>query len=178
MNAPQGRCYWAAAPFAPNSPFRVYAGEEHPPIETTTQQIVAAARAGDPQLTVLVEVKARPMLVLTPTLDPYDDVLALRLRRLAKESPGNAARIRAQQDDGLFYLDPAAFPHLPAENAAIITALLRLPSSALDTSRELGVLSVNDLRVIHERVARAHELNLDTLVLNQAQRLLETLKGE
>ena len=60
--------------------------------------------------------------------------------------------MRGDDAEGLFHLDPTRFPGLGQENAAIITALLRLPVSAIDTSEELGTLEV--LRAVHERVAR------------------------
>lgn len=176
MNAPQGRCYWAVAPFSPVPPFRVYAGPDHEPLRATTASIVAAARSGDPQFDVIVQVKARPVLVLTETLKPFDEVLALRLRTFDKLDDAEQQQVRAHRDDGLFRLDPARFPSLPKENAAIITALLRLPVTALDSSIELGTLNDNELRVVHERVARAHGLKLDMLALQQAQKLIERLR--
>jgi hypothetical protein len=178
VNAPQGRCYWAIAPFSPASPFRLYAGTEHEPIPATTRSMVTAARTGgDPQFDAIVAVKARPILVLTETLQPFGEVLALRLRTFDKLTAADQKRVREQQDDGLFHLDPARFSKLPQENAAIVTALLRLPVSAIDTSEEHGVLNTNELRVVHERVARAHGLNLDLLALGQAQRLIERMRS-
>jgi hypothetical protein len=85
--------------------------------------------------------------------------------------------VREHEDEGLFHLDPSSFPHLPGENAAIITTLVRVPVSAIDTSVELGRVNVNELRVIHERVARAHDLKLDVLVLAQAQRLIKKMQA-
>lgn len=178
MNAPQGRCYWAIAPFSPASPFRLYAGTEHEPIPATTRSMVTAARTGgDPQFDAIVAVKARPILVLTETLQPFGEVLALRLRTFDKLTAADQKRVREQEDDGLFHLDPALFSKLPQENAAIVTALLRLPVSVIDTSEEHGVLNTNELRVVHERVARAHGLNLDLLALGQAQRLIDRMRS-
>lgn len=177
MNAPQGRCYWAVAPFSPTPPFQIYAGTEHEPVRASTTAIVNAAGRGDPQFSVIVPVKARPVLVLTSTLKPFDDVLALRLRALDKLTVGDQERVRAHDDDGLFYLQPDVFAGLPKENAAIVSALLRLPVSAIDTSRELGQMDANELRVVHERVARAHDLKLDMLALEQARRLVQRLRA-
>ena len=37
----------------------------------------------------------------------------------------------------------------------------------------LGSLNENELRVLHERVARAHEVKLDVMIVERARRLLE-----
>lgn len=177
MNAPRGRCYWAVAPFSPAPPFRIYAGAGHAPIETSTTAIVTAARSGDPQFDAIVAVKARPVLVLTEILKPFDEVLALRLRTFDKLTASDRQRVRAHQDDVLFHLDPQRFPGLPKENAAIVTALLRLPMAAIDTSQEQGTLDINELRLLHERVVRAHDLKLDIAILTQAQQLIERLRA-
>lgn len=176
MNAPQGRCYWAVVPFSPKPPFRIYAGTDRAPIEATTGSIVNAARKGDPQFDAIVPVKARPVIVLTEVLPPFDDALVLRLRTFDKLTAAEQARVRAHDDDGLFHLDPARFAGLPQENAAIVSALVRVPAAAIDTSRELGSVNDNELRVLHERVARAHGLRLDVLALEQAQRLVERMR--
>jgi hypothetical protein len=145
-------------------------------LTVSTASLVAAVRKGDPQFDAIVAVKARPILVLSQRLDPFDDVIALRLRSFDKLSPTQQETVRAHCDDGLFHLDPRSFPRLPAENAAIITTLIRVPISAIDTSAELGRLNDNELQMVHERVARAHHLKLDTLVLAQAQRLIKRLQ--
>lgn len=176
MKAPQGRCYWAVAPFSPTPPYRLYAGRDHRPIEASTLELVEVARKGEAQVTALVEVKARPVLVISPVLEPYDEVLALRLRTFDKLSTDERQRVRDHKDDGLFHLEPRSFTRLPQENAAIVTAMLRLPLTALDTRVEQGALNVNELRVVHERLARAHHLNLDMLALSQAQRLIERMR--
>ena len=59
------------------------------------------------------------------------------------------------------------------ENAAIVTSLLRLPLGALDRRASLGSLNENELLVLHEQVARAHELKLDVMIVDRARRLLE-----
>jgi hypothetical protein len=174
--APQGRCYWAVVPFSPTPPFRIYAGTDREPLEVTTTAIVNAARKGDPQFDAIVPVKARPVLVLTELLAPFDEVLALRLRTFDKLSATEQQHVREHQDDALFHLDPAAFPGLPQENAAIVSALVRVPAGAIATSSELGALNDNELRVVHERVARAHKLRLDMLALEQAQRLIKRMQ--
>lgn len=178
MNPPRGRCYWAVAPFSPRPPFRLYAGEAAAPREVgSPAAITAAARKGVSEFTLLTPVKARPVLVVTDVLAPHDEVLALRLRRLEKLATEDAERVRRFEDEGLFHLSPSSFPGLSTENAAIVTALMRLPIAAVDTSAELGTLNENELRVIHERIARAHGLNLEMLVIEKAHELLERLKA-
>lgn len=127
------------------------------------------------EFVLLMPVKARPVLVVTEVLQPHDEVLALRLTRLEKMPDEDAARVRSREDPALFHLAPDSFPGLPVENAAIVTALLRLPAAAIDTTTELGTLNDNELRVVHERLARAHGLNLEMLVLEKARELLERL---
>jgi hypothetical protein len=126
------------------------------------------------EFVVLTPVKTRPVLVITGVQPEHDEVLALRLRRLEKMS-SDAARqlVRRGSDEALYYLQPESFPGLPVENAVIVTSLLRLPLSALDRRASLGSLNENELRVLHERVARAHELKLDVMIVEKARRLLE-----
>lgn len=42
---------------------------------------------------------------------------------------------------------------------------------------ELGTLNEHELRVLHQRVARAHDLRLDVLALEQARRLIERMRA-
>jgi hypothetical protein len=137
------------------------------------EPFVDAARKGMSEFVVLTPVKARPVLVITQVLPEYDEVLALRLRRLEKLS-SDAVRqlVRGGGDPALFHLRPERFPGLPVENAAIVTSLLRLPVEALDRRESLGALHENELRVLHERVARAHGLKLDMLIFKRAQALI------
>jgi hypothetical protein len=121
----------------------------------------------------------RPVLVITGLLPEHEEVLALRLRRVEKMD-NDAARglVREGKDQALFYLPPERFPGLPVENAAIVTSPLRLPVSAIDQRTSLGSLSENELGVVHERVARAHELKLDAMIVEKARRLLEAAQSE
>jgi len=133
-----------------------------------------AARKGASEFALLAPVKARPVLVITEVLPEYEEVLALRLRRLEKlDSEAERERVREGSDPGLFHLKPDRFEGLPVENAAIVSSLLRLPAAALDRRTSLGGLDDNELRALHERVARAHRLRLDNLVLERAQSLLQ-----
>jgi hypothetical protein len=177
VDAPLGRCYWAVAPFSPRSPFRLYAGEgATPKLVEGPEPIVDAARRGMSEFVLLATVKARPVLVISSPLGPYDEVLALRLHRLEKIRDDDARdRVRRGEDDTLVWLRPERFGGLPVENAAIVSSLLRLPLAAIDRRRELGALNDGELRIIHERVARASRLRLDALVLARAQQLVHSL---
>jgi hypothetical protein len=180
VDAPLGRCYWAVAPFSPRPPFRLYAGIDSAPREVGgPEPIVDAARRGMSEFVALTPVKARPVLVISPPLAPYDEVLALRLRRLEKIADEAAReRVRRGEDEGLAWLRPERFDGLPAENAAIVTSLLRLPLSAIDRRRELGALNDAELRIVHERVARSSRLRIDELVLARAKELVRAIADE
>lgn len=174
LQPPIGHCYWAVAPFAPAPPFRLYQQGGPPLAVQSVESFTDAALRGMSEFVMLTPVKARPVLVITAVLPGYDELLALRLRRLEKLSSESAREaVRAGQDDTLFYLPPEAFPGLPVENAAIVTSLLRLPVSALDRRASLGALDTNELRVLHERVVRAHQLRLDVMIVEKARRLLD-----
>lgn len=174
MQAPQGHCYWAVAPFAPTAPFRIYQEGAAPRDVASPEPFTEAARKGMSEFVLLTPVKARPVLVITGVLPEHDEVLALRLRRFEKMA-SDAARqlVRDGNDEALFYLRPDGFSGLPVENAAIVTSLLRLPLSALDRRVSLGSLNEHELRVLHERIARAHGLKLDVMIVERARRLLE-----
>lgn len=170
---PLGHCYWAVAPYSPRPPFRLY-GEGMAPKEVISPgPFVDAARKGMSEFVVLTPVKARPVLVITRVLPEYEEVLALRLRRLEKlSSDAVRQQVRDGGDPALFHLRSDRFPGLSSENAAIVTSLLRLPVEALDRRESLGALDENELRVLHERVARAHALKLDMLIFERAQALV------
>jgi len=174
LQPPLGHCYWALAPLAPSPPFQIYQ-EGAPPREVASvEPFTEAVRKGASEFTLLTPVKVRPVLVLTPILPEYEEILALRLRRLEKMADDNGRRrVQQGEDPSLFHLRPDGFPGLPTENAAIVSSLLRLPVTALDRRSSLGSLDENELRVVHERVATVHRLRLDMLVLKGAQALVE-----
>ena len=177
MQPPLGHCYWALAPFAPAPPFRIYQEGAPPKPVDSPEPFTEAARRGMSEFALLTPVKARPVLVITAILPEHDEVLALRLRRFEKlTSDADRDRVRKGSDPGLFHLKPDCFPGLPVENAAIVSSLLRLPAAALDRRTSLGALDDNELRVLHERVARVHELRLDMLILERAQALIESAR--
>ncbi|HEX3392626.1 MAG TPA: hypothetical protein VHS55_08690 [Solirubrobacteraceae bacterium] len=140
---------------------------------------VDAVRRGMSEFVVLTPVKARPVLVITEVLPEHEEVLALRLRRLEKLSSDTVRQlVRDGGDPGLFSLRPDRFPGLPVENAAIVTSLLRLPVETLDRRESLGALDENELRVLHERVARAHGLKLDMLIFERARALVAAVQRQ
>jgi hypothetical protein len=178
MPPPEGHCYWAVAPYSPRPPFRLYGEGIAPKAVASTEPFVDAARQGMSEFVVLTPVKARPVLVITAVLPEYDEVLALRLRRLEKlSSDADRKRVRDGADPRLLHLRPERFEGLPVENAAIVTSLLRLPIEALDRRRSLGSLDEAELRTLHERVARTHGFRLDTLILERAQALVARAQG-
>ncbi len=179
MQPPLAHCYWALAPFAPTPPFRIYQEGAAPKPVDSVEPFTAAARKGASEFALLTPVKARPVLVITAVLPEHDEVLALRLRRFEKlGSEAERERVREGSDPGLFHLSPDRFPGLPVENAAIVTSLLRLPTAALDSRESLGSLDGNELRILHERVARAHRLRLDMLILERAEALVQRAQRE
>jgi hypothetical protein len=171
-----GHAYRAVAPFAPEPPFRIYAGEDHAPFEVKETTHLTGA-AGDTQLTILTPAKVRPVLVVTKPSQRYEEVLALRLLRLSKLRDDEQTLVRDGTTKDLFHLRPESFPGLGEENAAIITTALRLPISALDMTKDLGELNENELRVVHERLVRAHGLDLRQLILEKARHLVRALKS-
>jgi hypothetical protein len=176
---PLGHCYWAVAPFSPRPPFRIYQEGAEPKEVGSPDPFTEAALKGMSEFALVTPIKARPVLVISGILPEHEEVLALRLRRLEKlASDGDRQHVREGADSALFYLRPERFPGLPVENAAIVTSLLRLPSPALDRRKSLGALDENELRVLHERVARAHDLKLDMLILERAQALIERAQRE
>ncbi len=162
------------APFAPAPPFQIYQEGAAPRPVDSVEPFTAAARKGASEFALLVPVKARPVLVITEVLPEHEEVLALRLRRFEKlASEAERERVREGADPGLFHLKPERFGGLPVENAAIVSSVLRLPAAALDRRTSLGALDDNELRALHERVARVHRLRLDMLVLERAQALVQ-----
>lgn len=135
---------------------------------------IAAFRGGS-EFTILTPVKVRPVMVVSDILSPFDEVLALRLKRLSTLPEDQARSVRERQDERLYYLDPDAMGGLEVENAAIVTSLLKLPVGALDTTSELGSIKDDELRVLHQRIADSHGLKLDLPVLDRALELMAKL---
>lgn len=168
-----GTVRWAVVPFAPRAPFRLYAGAEHEPIEVAEPaQLFAAARGGDDaELTYLVPGKVRPVLILNePTETLHREVTALRLLRLAKLAPEEAARVRRQEEQLLFQLEPARFD-LPEESAAMVSALVRLHVDAVEGGDPLGELSPSESRVLGERIIGFYRFDTRLLIERRIREL-------
>lgn len=175
MNGLAGAVVWAVVPFAPQAPFRLYAGTEHAPIEADEPgKLVAAAKRGrDAQFSFIVPGKVRPVLVMSDTHEPdLGELLALRLVRFGKLEAAEQELIRAQRSPTHFYLRPDRFGGLPEENAAMIAGLVRVHTSAVDRA-PLGRLDAQELAVVHQRFARHHGFDLRMLVREELQRLAD-----
>jgi hypothetical protein len=169
---------WAVVPYVPEAPFRLYAGQRQASVELPdAKKLIAAARRGrDSEFTFLVPAKARPVLVVSDRTDPrLREVLALRSVRLSILDPHERDSVRAGGDPGLYYLPRKRFK-LPEENAAIIAALVRVHESALDTS-PVGRLDRDELRAVHERLARQCGLDLHGLVRSELERISEVQRA-
>jgi hypothetical protein len=174
VNGLAGAVVWAVVPFVPETPFRLYAGEDHAPVLVDEPgKLIAAARKGaDSEFSFLVPGKARPVLVVSDRADErLGELIALRLLRFGALSPRERDIVRSNEDPGLYHLDPDRFD-LPEENAAIIAALVRVHRSAIDP-QPVGQLGDDELRVVHERVATYYGLDLRQLVRQQLHRLAE-----
>src|SRR5262249_29471654 len=115
--------------------------------------------------------------VITEPSFRYSEVLALRLWPFGKLSVEEQAAVREGETEDLFHLRPESFKGLEQESAARIGSSLRLPLSAIDLTRPLGSLNENELRVIHERLVRIHDLDLRNLILAKARDLIEDLRS-
>jgi hypothetical protein len=145
-----------------------------PKIVPETGMLVKAQ--GEAEFTVLVGVKARPLLVITKPAPRYQEVLALRLKRLSTLEVAEQRAVIAGDHPELFSLRQESFPGLPQASAAIISTSLRIPVAAIDTSKPLGELNENELRVVHERLVRYHEFDLRGLILRKARGLITSLQ--
>ena len=110
MRAPLGHVYRAVAPFAPEPPFRLYAGEGAPPV--VVEETARLTEAGGQEFTVLVPVKARPVLVIAEPNSRFNEVVALRLRRFSRLSRAERTAVRSGEAEDLFRLDPEFCPGL------------------------------------------------------------------
>jgi hypothetical protein len=171
LDAPLGRAFRAVAPFAPEPPYRLYAGPNEPFSVPDTSSLVRVGK----EVTALVTVKPRPILVITEPSFRYSEVLALRLWPFSKLTAEERREVREGETEDLFHLRPDSFKGLEEESAARISSSLRLPLSSVDLSEPLGAINENELRVIHERLVRIHDLDLRNLILGKARDLLEDL---
>ena len=169
-----GSVRWAVVPYAPSPPFRLYAGPDHAPIVVNdVDSFIAAVRkqGGDAEHTYLVSGKARPVLVLNePPSSYHQEVTALRLLRLSRLTSTEQAHVRRQADELLFYLPPDRFD-LPEENAAIVSALVRVHIGSIESRPALGRLNENEMRVLGERIIRFYQFDTRLLVEKRIKEL-------
>ena len=162
-----GSVRWAVVPYSPRPPFRLYAGERHAPIVVgSADEIIAAARerGADAELTYLVPGKTRPVLILSePPTAYHQEVTALRLLRLAKLDQEEQDEVRRQADELLFYLSPERF-QLPEENAAMVSAVVRLHLDAVESGPSLGILDDEEMRTLGERIIRFYQFDTRRLL--------------
>lgn len=163
-----GRAVWALAPYAPEAPFRLYPGPvaRAPVIVNELAPLrQALTRGGDAEVTVLTPAKVRPVLIVADASDTaYDPgLLVLRLLSFDKLSEPEREQVRTGADPRHFHLPPKRFKGLPQENAAIVSTLTRVASSAVEPA-SLGQLDANELRTLHERIAAYFQLDLGAMV--------------
>ncbi len=168
-----GTVRWAVVPYSPRPPFRLYAGEGHEPltIPDTSAIIASARRGGDAEFTYLVPGKARPVLILNdPPAEHHQEITALRLLRLSKIDARQRERVRDRREPLLFHLDPERFD-LPEENAAMISALVRVHVDAVGSGESLGELNPQELRSLGERIIDFYRFDTRNLVERQIREL-------
>jgi hypothetical protein len=163
-----GRAVWALAPYAPEAPFRLYPGPvaRAPVVAGEVAPLRRAlTKGGDAEVTALTPAKVRPVLIVADASDTaYDPgLLVLRLLSFDKLSKSECEQVRADADPRHFHLRPASFKGLPQENAAIVSTLTRVATSAIEPG-SLGQLDTNELRVLHERIVAYFQLDLGAMV--------------
>lgn len=169
-----GSVRWAVVPYAPRPPFRLYAGEKHPPLVVEqAETIIASARqaGGEAELTYLVPAKTRPVLILSDTPSSDDgEVAALRLLRLSRLSGDEQERVRRQEDELLFHLALDRFD-LPEESAVMVSALVRVHLEAVDAGPPLGLLDDAESRILGDRIIRFYQLDARLVVERRLREL-------
>ena len=134
--------------------------------------IASARQRGDAEFTYLVPGKARPVLILNdPPAEHHQEITGLRLLRLSKiPDAERQRRVRGQAEPLLFHLDPARFD-LPEENAAIVSAIVRIHVDAVDSGTSLGELSADEMRVLGERIIGFYGFDTRALVERKIREL-------
>jgi hypothetical protein len=169
-----GSVRWAVVPFAPAPPFRLFAGTESDPIVVSDADAVidATRRGGDAEFSFIVPGKARPVLLLSdPPAEHHREVTALRLLRLSRLSPNEQERVRSHGEALLFHLAPERFD-LPEENAAIVTALVRLHVDAIGSGPARGQLEADEMRALGERIIRFYGFDIRLLLERHIRELV------
>ncbi|HET9677479.1 MAG TPA: hypothetical protein VFP21_08260 [Solirubrobacterales bacterium] len=174
MTLATGEVYWAVVPYTPQAPFHVFV-KDKPPVEVPEAKTIidALRKGGDAEFRFVVEAKARPVLLLSDRVDPRTgDLFGLRLVRLSALDEAEAQQVRDQRQPGLFHLRPEKFPDLEEESAAMISAPIRLHETAVDTTKPLGRLDQNEMRVLSERFVSYWEFDLHQLLVGKIRELL------
>jgi hypothetical protein len=165
MSGLAGAVVWAVVPFTPQTPFRLYAGVDHKPVEVPDAVTIirGVQKGGDAQFEYIVPGKARPVLILSNAHDDdLGEYLALRLARFSKLAPDEQERVRAGKHPTLFYLKPEKLS-LSEENAAMLAGLVRVHRTAIEPNL-CGRLDEYELRTVHERFVRFHGFDLRALL--------------
>ncbi len=176
-----GSVRWAVVPYAPRPPFRIFAGAEHDPFEVATaDELVTAARSpgGEATFTFLVPAKARPVLILNdPPHEHHREVVALRLLPLSKLSVEQQQAVRDGKEELLLHLPPERVA-LPEENAAMMSAIVRLHADAIESGAPVGTLSAQEQRAVADRLIRYLRLDTQLLVERRLRALAEALERQ
>lgn len=174
-----GSVRWAVVPYTPRPPFRLYAGEGHPPIAVETpDRLLAAARepGSDAEFTYLVPAKVRPVLLLTdPPHEHHRDVLGLRLLRLSSLDPERQQAVREHREELLFPLPAERFT-LPEECAAMVSAVVPVHVNAIASEPAAGMLEPDELRTIGERLIAFFRFDTTRLVERRLRELARRLQ--
>lgn len=174
----RGAFVWAVVPYVPEAPFSIYRTDAPPLTLPDAQPLFRAAKRSESEFSFLVRAKARPVLVLAERPDSrIDEYLALRLVRLSTLSEEARRRVIAHEDELLFHVRGERVPGLADEVAVMIAAPVRAHVSAVDAGHVLGRLDVNELRVVHERFAKLHKLDLLNLVRDEIVRLKDLARS-
>ena len=122
---------------------------------------------------VAIGAKVRPVLLLQDRPEgKLPEYAALKLTRLGKLSEEDRAVVRDQQLRRFFHIeDPKKFG-LNAEFAVDLLSLVRVHQSAI-VSRPEGKVNADEFRVICERMIRAMDLDIATLVVREAADFLK-----
>ena len=174
-----GTIRWAVVPYAPQPPYRLYAGEGRAPVvvDGTASLVRAALHGGDADLTYLVPGRARPVLLLSdPPPDHHREVAALRLLRLSRLGAPERERVRRGDEELLVPLDPEAVP-LPEESAVMISALVRVHADAVAPGPPVATLGRDALRVVGDRLIRFLGLDASLIVERALHRLAAGREG-
>jgi hypothetical protein len=169
-----GEVFRAVVPSTPQAPFQVFV-KDKPPVEAPDAKTVVAGlrKGGDAELRVVVEVKARPVLLLSEHVDPRTgDLFGLRLIDLDRLDGDEAQQVREQRQPGLFHLKAERFPGLDEESAVMISAPIRIHQSAVDLDAPLGGLDQNEMRVLSERFITYWQFDLHQLLIGKIRELL------